>query len=76
MKTETRRALILAGVLIAWFGLLFAWGTLERGLDEGLAPRYTPSDAASSLRLASSAVMFLCGLGLSLYAALRGGRLK
>ena len=76
MKTEARRALILAGVLIAWFGLLFAWGTLARGLDEGLADRYMTSGAASALRLASSAVMFLCGLGLCLYAALRGGRLK
>ena len=76
MKTEARRALILAGVLIAWFGLLFAWGTLGGWLNEGLAPRYTTSDAASLIRLVSSVVMFLCGLGLCLYAALRGGRLK
>ena len=76
MKTEARRALILAGVLIAWFGLLFAWGTLARGLDEGLADRYMTSGAASALCLASSAVMFLCGLALCLYAALRGGQLK
>jgi len=54
VKTEARRALILAGVLIAWFGLLFAWGTLGGWLNEGLAPRYTTSDAASLIRLASS----------------------
>ena len=76
MKTEARRALILAGVLIAWFGLLFAWGTLARGLDEGLADRYTTSGVASLIRLASSVVMFLCGLCLALFAVLRGGRLK
>jgi len=76
VKTEARQTMILTGVLIACFGLLFAWGALDGWLNEGLAARYTTSEAASLIRLASSAVMFLCGLGLCLYAALRGGRLK
>ena len=83
MTRKTRLNVIIAGAILAAFGLLFAWATLvnvTRGTalnadDVPHVSRATLSEP-QRMRVGGSVLMFAAGVGLTLYAALGGRRLR
>jgi hypothetical protein len=84
VRNETRLNVIIVGALLAAFSLVHDWITVTDMVSEATAfhadtGQHASLSAAShglKIRLAGSALLFIAGVGLSLFAASSGRRLK